>query len=266
MALRDDCGDTVPETLRHLIPARFDVIGTIAVLSLPDPLLPYAAALFRAITSRRRGVRALARKVSKTEGDRRVARFELLAGTGTETLHRESGFSYRLDIAKVFFNPRLASERRRVTGQVRKGEAVLVPFAGVGPFAIPAAAKGARVTAVEQDPEAFRYLVLNASASGVRGRMDLVCGDASDTSLLPHRCFDRAIVPTPYGKDMVLGLLSPAVREGGTIHFYTFKKRHEIPHVVKEYEDRGLTVLGCRRCGNVAPGVSRWVFDLRVKT
>jgi len=31
---------------------------------------------------------------------------------------------------------------------------------------------------------------------------------------------------------------------------------------VGHYEDLGMKTVLCRRCGNVAPGVSRWVFDL----
>ncbi|MDQ1262143.1 MAG: tRNA (guanine37-N1)-methyltransferase, partial [Euryarchaeota archaeon] len=48
----------------------------------------------------------------------------------------------------------------------------------------------------------------------------------------------------------------------GCLHFYTFKKRHQIEPLKKSYEDLGLEVKLCRSCGNVAPGVSRWVFDL----
>ena len=32
--------------------------------------------------------------------------------------------------------------------------------------------------------------------------------------------------------------------------------------MIKEYTDLGFEVVFYRRCGNVAPGVGRWVFDL----
>ncbi len=78
----------------------------------------------------------------------------------------------------------------------------------------------------------------------------------------PETRFDRAVVPTPYGRDDILGAISPIVKAGGAIHFYTFKKRHQIEGLIREFEGRVLTV-DHRRCGNVAPGVSRWAFDLR---
>jgi tRNA (guanine37-N1)-methyltransferase len=77
-----------------------------------------------------------------------------------------------------------------------------------------------------------------------------------------NRTFDRAVVPTPYGMDKILETIADAVRMGGVVHFYTFKKRQQIEGLSKKYMDMGLEVRLCRRCGNVAPGVSRWAFDL----
>ncbi len=262
MSLREDCGGIIPAPLLPLIPGRFDVIGGIAVLTLPDPLVPFSDALAFAVMSRRRTISTVVRKVTKVEGDCRIARFEVITGSSTETKHREYGFSYRLDLADVFFAPRLASERWRVAGQVRAGERVLVPFAGAGPFVIPAAARGGIVTAIERNPAAFRYLEENVAANGVAGRTTMIEGDAFDRTLLPPGEYDRAIIPAPYGQDAILGILAPVVRYGGMIHMYTFRKGNEIPGLIAEYQSRGLSVTAFRRCGNIAPGVSRWVFDL----
>jgi tRNA (guanine37-N1)-methyltransferase len=73
---------------------------------------------------------------------------------------------------------------------------------------------------------------------------------------------DRAVVPAPYGMDNALELLAPLVKKGGVLHFYTFKKKHQIDGLIDEYKTMGLEVELCRRCGNVAPAVSRWAFDL----
>jgi len=177
-------------------------------------------------------------------------------------MHREYGFSYRLDLQDVFFAPRLASERKRVTSQIQTDECVLVPFAGAGPFVVPAAANGGIVTAIEMNPVAFRYLEENVTINGIAGRSTLIQGDAFDSSPLRKEGFDRAIIPAPYGKDTILGILTPVVRPGGTIHMYTFRKKNEIPGLIAEYQSRKLSVIKHRRCGNVAPGVCRWVFDL----
>src|SRR5690606_21028139 len=97
-------------------------------------------------------IRAVVSKNPIPRGEFRVAGMELVAGTRTTTVCSEYGFSYRLDIARSFYSSRLASERRRVWMQVEKGERVLVPFSGVGPYAIPPAKRGAWVTAIEKNP------------------------------------------------------------------------------------------------------------------
>jgi tRNA (guanine37-N1)-methyltransferase len=262
MSLRHDCEGCVPPHLIPLVPARFDIIGDIAVLGLPSPVLPYSGAIVATILRRNKTIRTVVNKTGKTGGEGRTARYDLICGGPTTTLHRESGFMYRLDIQEVFFAPRLAAERRRVAGLVQPGEAVLVPFAGIGPFAVPAAARGGAVTAVEKSPSAYRWLMENAVNNSVADRMILINGDAYDLSLLPRRDYDRAIVPAPYGQEMVVEPISTVVRPGGTIHLYLFKKKCQLPYLLGSLADNGLTALRCKRCGNVAPGVNRWVLDL----
>jgi len=262
MSLRSDCGGRVPARFLPLVPRRFDVIGNIAVLSLPDSLVPYAGAIAQALTTHRRSIRTVVRKVTKIEGANRVARFEIITGNSTVTTHRENGFSYRLDLADVFFAPRLVFERRRIASKIRTGERVLIPFAGTGPFVVPVAAAGGIVTAVEKNPAAFQFLKENIMDNGVAGRVTLICGNAIDASLLPATDYDRAIIPAPYGQDEVFDIFAQVVRPGGMIHLYAFKKKNEIPKLVEEYQSRDVSVQAFRRCGNVAPGVSRWAFDL----
>jgi tRNA (guanine37-N1)-methyltransferase len=59
-----------------------------------------------------------------------------------------------------------------------------------------------------------------------------------------------------------LDVLLPLLSYGGMAHFYTFRTKEQIPSLVAAYEGGGLDVTYYSPCGNVAPGVSRWVFDL----
>jgi tRNA (guanine37-N1)-methyltransferase len=74
--------------------------------------------------------------------------------------------------------------------------------------------------------------------------------------------FDRVVSPTPYGLDQIVETVLQMVKVGGWLHFYTFEKRDQIEALRRGYENMGLKVMQYRRCGNVAPGVSRWVFDM----
>jgi tRNA (guanine37-N1)-methyltransferase len=262
MGLKDQVRGIIPDYALCCLSDHFDVIGDIAVLTLVPSLAVYGHILADAIISRRRNIRTVLIKTSRIDGCNRTACYDVIAGSDTVTTHHEYGFLYRLDIGTVFYNPRLASERKRVTDQVYPGERVLVPCCGVGPFVIPAAARGASVVAVEKNPEACRYLAENVQLNGVQDRVTLVTGDASDASLLPAFAFDRAVIPAPYGMDRIFDGIAPRVKHGGMIHFYTFKNRKQADSMAAEFNGKKYEVVVQRACGNVAPGVSRWVFDL----
>lgn len=335
VSLRDAMRGIVEEPLLPMVPKRFDYIGNVAVISLPPKLAIYKEAIASKLFSMRGNTQAVLNKVSKLEGEHRVADFELLLGETTETIHRENGYTYKLDVKKVFFNPRLYSERRRVASKINYGERILIPFAGVGPFVLPAAGKGARVCAVEINPDACACLVENIRINRLERQITVIQDDfenlfrtenifQTENSLhtesvfqperifqvfdpaktdkesknggnsekvgnggkignkafpdlaacsnpgegqnkglqVPDSGFDRAILPTPYGMDRFLEKTSKLVKKGGYIHFYTFKAESQIPELIKDYNKMGLEVELYKRAGNVAPSISRWVFDL----
>jgi tRNA (guanine37-N1)-methyltransferase len=262
MGLKEQLKGIIPERALCSLSDRFDVIGDIAVLALPEELNDYRHVIADAVISRRHNIRTVINKISQVDGSYRTARYEIISGSDTVTVHKEYDFTYRLDVRTVFYNPRLAGERKRVTDQISPAERVLVPFCGVGPYVIPAAAKGAAVVAVEQNPEACRWLGENVVLNGVEDRVTILTGDAFDTSLLPPGTFDRAIIPTPYGMDPIFDAITPRVKPGGMIHFSTFNNRYLSVVLGGEFARRGFELVVRRRCGNVAPGISRWVYDL----
>ena len=262
MGLKDQLADKLPADLLPYVSDHFEVIGTIAVLAMPAQLGPFRHTVAEAVLSRRRNITTVLNKTGKVSTDARTARYETWHGETMVTVHREFGFSYRIDVGRSFFSARMAYERKRVTDQVGSGERVYVPFAGVGPFVIPAAARGAEVVAVEKNPDAVRYLLENAVLNHVSENCHILQGDALDTARFLHTPFDRLIIPAPYGMDHALDVLLPLLGDGGTAHFYTFKTKEEIPALLAMYENKGLTITHNAACGNVAPGVSRWVFDM----
>jgi len=262
MKLTEVLAGTIPDDALSHLSNHFDVIGDIAILTVPPELSAYKKAIASAIVTNRKNIYTVLNRVTKVNGDMRTASYEILTGDTTVALYREFGFLYRFDVTKVFFNIHLAYERMRVTDQIEPGEDVLIPFCGVGPFVIPAAVRGAHVVAVENNPDAFAWLNENIALNKMRNFVTALEGDAFDLSLLPRNRFDRIIIPTPYGLDRIFGVLAPLIAPGSMIHFYTFKNKKQIPSVIKEFEDNGFALTYFRSCGNVAPGISRWVFDL----
>lgn len=287
VSLRDAMRGIIEEPLLQMVPKRFDYIGDVAIISIPPELEAYKATIASKLLSMRGNTRAVLNKVSKLEGEHRVADFELLFGESTETIHRENGYIYKLDVKRVFFNPRLYSERGRIASKITPGEHIIIPFAGVGPFVLPAAGKGAKVYAVEINPDACACLKENIRINRLEGQVTVIQEDfrklfqpekvfqifnPSKASEKPEtgkndenneNCtFDRAIVPIPYGMDLFLERILKFVRTGGYIHFYTFKAESQISELIEDYKEMGLEVEFYRRTGNVAPSISRWVFDL----
>jgi len=228
------------ESLLHKTPKRFDIIGDVVIISIPPELDEFKSEIAKTIVSKQGNIRTVLNKVAKLDGEGRIGGFEILFGNDTITLYKEFGFAYRLDLNEVFFNSRLGFERRRVTSQVSPFESVIIPFCGVGPFVVPVAASGARVTAIEKNAEACKWLAENIRLNGVESNVSLISADVMDIVNIPDIGFDRAIVPAPYGMDAYLKSISTLVKKGGMVHFYTFKLESQIPGLIGKYERMGL--------------------------
>uniref|UniRef100_A0A915JQ92 tRNA wybutosine-synthesizing protein 2 homolog n=1 Tax=Romanomermis culicivorax TaxID=13658 RepID=A0A915JQ92_ROMCU len=102
-------------------------------------------------------------KNENVNGLHRNLNFELLAGKEQYvTKVKENGLIFELDYSKVFFNPRLGTERERFLDFLQPGDLIYDVFAGVGPFSIQAAVlKRCRVLANDINPDCTRYLERN---------------------------------------------------------------------------------------------------------
>ena len=166
-------------------------------------------------------------RASPIEGELRVRRWDVLAGTDTETVHREYGHEFLLDVAEVYFSPRLATERHRVIEQVDAGESVVDMFAGVGPYAVPMAARGADVVACDLNERAVEYLRENAARNGVADRVTAVAGDVRDLvgggggdAVDYADAADRLVMNLPHSADEFLDTAVALAGEECVLHYY----------------------------------------------
>ncbi|OYR54998.1 class I SAM-dependent methyltransferase [Halorubrum halodurans] len=159
-------------------------------------------------------------RASPIEGELRVREWDVLAGDGTETVHREYGHEFALDVAAVYFSPRLATERHRVIEQVDPDERVVDMFAGVGPYAIPAAARGAEVVACDLNETAIAYLRENAERNGVNDRVTAVAGDVRETTDAYAGSADRLVMNLPHSADAFLETAVALAGDDCVVHYY----------------------------------------------
>ena len=209
------------------LPRALDVIGDIAVIEIPPELKPHESLIGEAILKTHKNVRTVLAKVGAVSGTYRLREFEIIAGEPrTDTVHKEYGCKYHVDVAKAYFSPRLSHEHKRVASLVQKSETVVDLFAGVGPFSVLIAKNNedARVYAVDINSEAIEFLKRNTRLNRVENRVFPILGDARqviEDKLLGVA--DRVIMNLP---EKAIEFVDAACRAlkptGGTVHFYGF--------------------------------------------
>ena len=165
-----------PESLKEHLPHSFDVIGDVAIVRIDEKVAHLADEIGTAMIAVSGRIRVVYRDTG-VKGELRVRSLEKIAGEGgSETTHRESGVNIKIDPQKVYFNPRLATERHRVASSVRDGETVIDLFTGVAPFPmiICRHAKPSKVYAVDLNPDAVAYALENVAMNRFKDRIDVL--------------------------------------------------------------------------------------------
>jgi tRNA (guanine37-N1)-methyltransferase len=224
---------TLPGDLLGVEPS-YERLGDVAIVDEDDP--GRAAELAEAIVESDLPIDTVLNRASPVEGPHRVREWDVLAGEDTETVHREYGCAFAVDVAEVYFSPRLATDRRRVVGQVADGESVFDMFAGVGPFVVPAAERGADCVGVDLNGAAVEYLRRNAERNGVADRVTAIHGDVRDVTGYDDWA-DRIVMNLPH---TAADFLDTAVRLAGddcVVHYYDIQPDDD-PYAAGEHAIR----------------------------
>jgi tRNA (guanine37-N1)-methyltransferase len=208
-------------------------------------------------------------RASKVTGQQRLREWDLLRGSDTETVHREYGCEFALDVSAVYFSPRLATERHRVTEQVERGEQAFDMFAGVGPFVIPFADRGATVVGVDINETAVEYLRENARRNGVEDRVTAVCADVRAVVPEYENWADRVVMNLPHSADEFLDTAVTLAGEDCLVHYYDIQHEDDLfgpgeralRDAATAYE---VTVENRRVVRSYAPHEENVVLDVRL--
>ena len=219
--------DKLSPHLLASLPRAIDFVGDVAIIEIPPELDAYKRIIGEAILETHKNVRIVLAKAGAISGTYRLREFSVIAGEPkTETIHREHGCHYYVDLAKAYFSPRLSYEHNRVASLVKEGETVIDLFAGVGPFAIQIAKthENVEVYAIDVNPDAVEFLKRNIRLNRVEGKVHPILGDAK--KVVEERLAgvaDRVIMNLPEKAiefvDVVCKAIKPA---GGIVHFYSF--------------------------------------------
>ncbi len=262
-------GLLTPEEL-ELLPSGFNRIGHVAIICLHPKLMHRGSDIARALLELK-GVRTVALRDGAIHGRCREPKLRVIAGEPcTETLHRENGCSFKLDVAKVMFSPGNLYERARLPKLVKRGEVVVDLFAGVGQFSIPLAGHSSpqRVYAIELNPVAYGYLLENVRINRVGHVVKPMPGDCA--AIAPRGVADRVVLGILHVTNRYIPLALEVLRpSGGVVHYHESvpsKLRFERP--VKRIRDaaggREVEILDKRVVKRYAPGVDHIVVDAKI--
>jgi tRNA (guanine37-N1)-methyltransferase len=264
--LKDELTSEEIENLR----TSFDTIGDIVILEIPDDLLSKKQIIGDAALKFTKK-QAIYMKKSAIKGTIRIRDLEFLAGTDDSiTIHKEHGVRLKLDVKEVYFSPRLATERIRVSNSVKDGEKILDMFCGIGPFPILIAKNhDVDITAVDINEAAIKYLNENIKLNKLKGTVKAYCGDVREVSESFNCKFDRIIMNLPGLAYTFLDVAVNLIEDGGIINYYEFSDSYEqgIKRLTQAVNEAGkeVEIINTRKVKSTSPGEWHVAIDGKVK-
>ncbi len=261
-----------PEDLLGFNPA-YELIGDIALLEDPDLESQKALRIADALLLTQPNIKTVIKPLTPVIGEFRVREFEVIAGEPrTETVHREYGCRYKVDLSRAYFTPRLSTERSRILSWVKEGDTVVDMFAGVGPYSILLAKskKPSKVVAIDKNPDAVRYLRENITLNSAKN-IEAIEGDAREEAKRFTGTADHVIMNLPHSAHEFLDSAVLLTKPGGIIHYYgmtheddLFESSVELIRKAAENAGRKIEILEEKIVRSYAPHQYNICIEVRV--
>lgn len=189
----------------------------------------------------------------------------------TETVHKENGCLFKLDVSKIMFSKGNLAEKRLLTADC-KDEVIVDMFAGIGYFSIPIAvhSKPKRIIAIELNPVSYGYLCDNIRLNGLESIVEPICGDCLTNT--PEYIADRVLmgyVGTTH--DYLEAGIKAVKKEGGLLHYHETVHEKDFPNrAISRIRDaaqncnRKAVILESRKIKKYSPGVYHVVTDAKI--
>jgi len=272
--LKKELEKKLDEKLLEKLPRSYSMIGKVVIIKLKPELEKYKKEIGEAI------LKILPVKtvclLKQIRENIRKPEIEIIAGNGTETVHKEHKCIYKLDVSKVMFSKGNKFEKIRIVKQVKKGEIVVDMFAGIGYFTIPIAklTQAKKVYAIDINPEAIHYLKENVKLNKVEHKVEIFQGDCkkicitlAKQGIKANRVLMGYIFSTyeffPYALEIA--------KENAIIHYHFIAKKEEIEKQIKilekiaEEKNVKLKIKEIKKIKSYAPKIYHMVMDISVE-
>lgn len=234
-----------------------------------------------------KAVKTVLEKTGKFKGRLRKMQTKHLVGEkNKDVIYHENGCVFRFNIDDTYFSSRLSNERAEVAKEIKKGENVLVMFAGVAPYPVVIArnSQASRVYSNEINKTANKYAELNIERNKLKDNVVLLPGDIKlvaekirkglivKQEKVPKE-FDVIVMPRPQLKDSFLEqafALSRGGKKGTRVYYYDFYKESEKDLLIEKIKmeaaraKKKIKILRIKKAGEVAPYTFRFRVDFKV--
>ena len=207
-------------------------------------------------------------KVDHIHGTKREPVIKLLYGEDTETINKENGCLFKLDLKKVMWSKGNNNERIRIAKLVEDNETVIDMFAGIGYFSIPIGvhSNAKQVYSIEINPNSFHYLKENIKLNKINNIIPLL-GDCMD--ITPEYSADRIIMGYVKTTHHYLKTAIDSLNKGGVIHYHEtvpekLMDTRPINRIKEVAGDRSVEFLKLNKFKKYSPGVFHVVCDARI--
>ncbi len=296
MKLKEALKGILTEKELEIVKTSYDIVNDIAIVEVDEELVPKEKKIAEKIMELHRNIKTVLKKKGIHEGSFRIQKMQHIMGEDKrETVYKENGLSFKLNVEQVYFSPRLSTERKRIAEQVKPGEKVLVMFSGYGPYPLVILNEEPnveKIVSVEINPKAIEYqkenIELNKSIARrmkehkkgigreqlvemMRSKIRVYLGDVKDILPGMNEKFDRILMPLPKSAGNFLDVALEKAKRGTIVHFYDFLNKMDMPHkAIEKIEGackesrKKFSVLGWNECGSQSPSKSRICVDFRI--
>ncbi len=207
-------------------------------------------------------------KINHIQGTKREPVYKILFGSETETINKENGCLFKLDLSKVMWSKGNNNERLRIAKLVEDNETVIDMFAGIGYFSIPIGvhSNAKQVYAIEINPNSYHYLCENIRLNKLNN-ITPILGDCMDVT--PKFKADRIVMGYVKTTHHYLKVAIDSLNEGGILHYHEtvpekLMNTRPIERIIAQAGDRDVELLKINKIKKYAPGVEHVVIDARI--
>jgi tRNA (guanine37-N1)-methyltransferase len=263
-------------------PNSYELVGSngkiVAIVEIPKEIWSRKNIIGQTIMSTNKNISSVLSKVSARKGEFRTRDYELVAGSDdTEVLHKEHGYSLKVNPQKVYFSAKEGTERQRVAKQVERGEIVMVFFAGCGAYVVAIASEQpdvGKIYAIEINSDGVEYTRQNLRINRIVHKVVPIHGDVKNKVEKFYGMCDRVVMPLPLGASEYLheAIMCLRKKSRSVIHFYTLVNKEDFSSAEKAIQEvcksmnRKYKILNEHKVTEYSPGKWKVCIDFEVES